>query len=87
MTEDKENIKKEKIDDHAIDSDGTPDNSVVNNDEVKSMSDNLGEGKGDSNSLKEGSEDVKDNKSSAHKNENANCVSLPFIIGKKLGMS
>ena len=87
MTEDKENIKKEKIDDHTIDSDGIADNSAVNNDEVKSMSDNLDEGKSVSNSLKEGSEDIKDNKSSAHKNENANCISLPFIIGKKVGMS
>ena len=84
MTEDKENIKKDKIDDQAINSDSSADNSAVNNDELETASDNLDELKSDPDSGNEGSKDVK---SSSLENENADCTSLPFIIGKKVGMS
>ena len=87
MTEDKKNIKKDMIDDSATDSDSSADVSKVNKDELESVSDNLDTDKNISNSVSDDSEDVKDDKSDALDNENANCISLPFIIGKKLGMS
>ena len=87
MIEDKENIKKDKVDDQVTNSDSSADNSAVSNNQLESTSDNLNEGKSGSNSGNAGSQDVNDNKSSSLESENDNCTSLPFIIGKKVGMS
>ena len=74
------------IDDSTTDSDSSADVSKVNKDELESVSDNLVTDKNISNSVSDDSEDVKDDKSDALDNENANCISLPFIIGKKISV-
>ena len=87
MTEDKENIKKDKIDVNSIDSDVNADNSTVNNEELESVSDNLNEEMNDSNSVDDTSESIDGSESKSIEGKNSNSISLPFIIGKKIGMS
>ena len=87
MTEDKENIKKDKIDVNSIDSDVNADNSTVNNEELESVSDNLNEKMNGSNSVDDTSESIDGSESKSIEGKNSNSISLPFIIGKKIGMS
>ena len=87
MTEDKENIKKDKIDVNSIDSDVNADNSTVNNEELESVSDNLNEKMNGSNSVDDTSESIDGSESKSIEGKNSDSISLPFIIGKKIGMS
>jgi len=87
MLENKENIEKDKIKEDAIDPSLATNNSSVTSDESVNVSDNAAETVNESSSIDANLNNVNDSKSESANDENSNSVSLPFIIGKKIGMS
>ena len=87
MLENKENIKKDKIEDDSIDPSLSADNSAVSSEESVNKSNDVSEVMNESSSLDANLDNTNDSKSQSANNENSNCISLPFIIGKKIGMS
>tara|TARA_Y100000748_G_scaffold113446_1_gene94918 strand:- start:484 stop:1332 length:849 start_codon:yes stop_codon:yes gene_type:complete len=87
MLENKENIKKDKIEDDSIDPSLSADNSAVSSEESVSQSNDVSESMNESSSLDANLDNTDDSKSQSANDENSNSISLPFIIGKKIGMS
>jgi len=87
MLENKENIKKDKIEDDSIDPSLSADNSAVSSEESVNKSNDVSEVMNESSSLDANLDNTNDSKSQSANDENSNSISLPFIIGKKIGMS
>ena len=87
MLENKENIKKDKIEDDSIDPSLSADNSAVSSEESVNKSNDVSEVMNESSSLDANLDNTDDSKSQSANDENSNSISLPFIIGKKIGMS